>query len=115
MTTHLLTEILQQRRTQQEQERQVAVQKAQQWLDEHGTAYGIRRAFIFGSVIRPGHFHKNSDVDIAVESVALEQYCMAISLLSTWLERDVDLIELDKCHFQHRIRQTGQEWTAPTT
>ncbi|MGB3496422.1 MAG: nucleotidyltransferase domain-containing protein [Elainellaceae cyanobacterium] len=114
MTTHVLDQLLQQRRDRLERERQAALQKAQQWLDQHGVDYGIYRALIFGSVTRPGHFHDDSDVDIAVESVDPARYCLAISLLSEWLERDVDLIELNQCHFQHRIRQTGLEWTAPT-
>ncbi|MGJ3251838.1 MAG: nucleotidyltransferase family protein [Elainellaceae cyanobacterium] len=75
--------------------------------------YGITHAFIFGSVSRPGHVHENSDVDVAVESIAGDRYFMAISLLSSWLEHDVDLIELNQCPFQHRIRETGIVWTAP--
>jgi predicted nucleotidyltransferase len=43
-------------------------------------------AYLFGSVCRPGHFHDRSNVDIAVTSIHLERYFMAISLLSAWLE-----------------------------
>lgn len=111
MTTQLLNQLIQQRREIQEQERQAIVQKVQQWFDQHGFDYGIRQAFIFGSASRAGQFHDTSDVDIAVEQIKSDQYFIAISLLSAYLERDVDLIELGKCPFQHRIRETGIAWT----
>lgn len=113
MSFSLLNQLIQQRRDRQEQERQVIVQKVKQWLNTYGAEYGITHAFIFGSVSRPGHFHEGSDVDIAVESIAGDRYFMAISLLSSWLKRDVDLIELSQCPFQHRIRETGIVWIAP--
>jgi uncharacterized protein len=112
MSTDLLDQLIQQRRDRHEQTRQAIVQKAQQWLDQYGSEYGIRQAFIFGSANRPGHFHDASDVDIAVEQIDPAQYFSAIGVLSAWLERDVDLIELEKCPFQHRIRETGLIWTA---
>ncbi len=34
----------------------------------------VHRAYLFGSVTRPGAFHKGSDVDIAVEGVTAEEY-----------------------------------------
>ncbi len=112
MSLSLLNQLIQQRRDRQEHERQAVVLRVQQWLSTYGVEYGITHAFIFGSASRPGHFHEDSDVDIAVESIASDRYFMAISFLSSWLERDVDLINLNHCPFQHRIRETGIAWTA---
>jgi hypothetical protein len=114
MTTNLLDQLIQQQRDRNERERLRLLQKVQQWLDQYGSEYGIQKAFIFGSATRPGHFHNDSDVDIAVEQIDGDRYFSAISYLSTHLERHVDLIELNKCHFEHRIRETGIVWTAPT-
>ena len=113
MTTDLLDQLMQEKRDRYERDRQQALQKVHVWLNQNGANYGIQEAFIFGSVTRSGRFHDNSDVDIAVVQIKPEKHCMAISFISEWLERDVDLIELTKCPFQHRIRETGIRWTAP--
>ncbi|MEO0533551.1 MAG: nucleotidyltransferase domain-containing protein [Cyanobacteria bacterium P01_A01_bin.123] len=112
MKTDLLDRLIQQRRDRNENARLLVLQKVQQWLNEKGVDYGIIHAWIFGSLTRPGHFHERSDVDIAINSIKPEHYFVAISVLSTWLERDVDLIELAKCPFQQRIHETGIAWTA---
>lgn len=110
-STAKLDQVLQERRLKLEQERQELIIKTQQWLDQFSTEYGITKAYIFGSVTIPGKFHANSDIDLAIESIYPEKYCLAISLLATYLERDVDLIKLDNCLFGERIRQTGILWT----
>lgn len=113
MATPRLDQQLQQRRCAHERARQDVLQRVWQWLDRYGQDFGIQQAYVFGSVCRPGHFHDRSDVDIAVTSIHPERYFMAISLLSAWLEREVDLIELDRCPFHHRIRESQWVWTAP--
>ncbi|MGI0480763.1 nucleotidyltransferase family protein [Geminocystis sp. CENA526] len=109
--TEKLDRILLDRHLKLEQERQKLMIKIKQWLEEFSNEYGITKAYIFGSVTKEGRFHENSDIDIAIEDIYPEKYCLAISLLSTYLERDVDLIKLDQCHFSQRIRQTGIVWT----
>mgnify|MGYP005846560785 CR=1 FL=1 len=110
-STAKLDQIIQERRLKLEQERQELIIKTQQWLDQFSTEYGINKAYLFGSVTTPGKFHANSDIDLAIESIYPEKYCLAISLLSTYLERNVDLIQLAHCPFRERIRQTGILWT----
>ena len=34
----------------------------------------VRRAYLFGSITRPGAFHEASDVDIAVEGMTAQEY-----------------------------------------
>jgi predicted nucleotidyltransferase len=109
--TSQLDQIISDRRLKLEEEREEMLRKTQAWLEEFATEYGIEKAYIFGSVTRPGKFHQNSDVDLAVEQIKPEKYCLAISLLSAHLQREVDVIELEKCHFSDRLRQTGILWT----
>ena len=110
-STTKLDLIIAEKRLKLETQRQSLMTKTCQWLDEFAIEYGITQAYIFGSVTRAGKFHHNSDIDLAVETINPEKHYLAISLLSTYLERDVDLIKLDSCHFAHRIRQTGILWT----
>jgi len=110
-STSKLDQIISDRSLKLEQDRQEFIIKIKQWLDQFASEYGITQAYLFGSVTYPHKFRQNSDIDIAVEDIDIEKYCPAISLLSTYLERDVDLIKLDRCHFSDRIRQTGILWT----
>ncbi len=110
-STRKLDEIVTNNRLQLEEERQSLIAKTQQWLDQFASDYGIEKAHLFGSVTKPGKFHQNSDIDLAVEQINPDDYCTAISLLSAYLGREVDIIKLDACHFAERIRQTGMVWT----
>jgi predicted nucleotidyltransferase len=69
----------------------------------------VHRAYLFGSITRPGAFHKGSDVDIAVEGVTAEEY------LAVWraLERAlpdwaIDLRDITPAStFADLVRRTG--------
>lgn len=72
----------------------------------------VERAFLFGSVTRPGGLSEASDLDVAVEGTLGAEAFFAL-----WrdLERAVDsgpidLVELDQrsVHFVQRVRETGE-------
>jgi len=75
-----------------------------------GAEYGIQQAYLFGSLVVPGRFGPDSDVDIAVEQIDPERFFEAMAQFSLSLGREVDLIELSKCHFADRIRERGILW-----
>ena len=110
-STSRLDQILGDRRLQNEQERQILLKKTLNWLDKFGPEYGIQKAYIFGSLTQPQRFNTQSDIDIAVEQINLDDFFSVISLISEATEREVDVIELNKCHFANRIRQSGILWT----
>ena len=70
----------------------------------------VKRVYLFGSVIENGRFHKNSDIDIAVEDTTAEAYFefwrQVEIALPNWLidVRDITDVSL----FATRVRQTGQ-------
>ncbi len=109
--TYLLDEALIKRKEALEQERQKILKQVQQWLECNGNQYGIDRAYLFGSLTRPHQFKPQSDIDLAVESIAPECLFLAMTALVEATAREVDLIELSKCPFAHRIRQEGILWT----
>lgn len=109
--TYLLDKVLIERKQALEAERQLTFEQVQQWLEANGKRYGIKRAYIFGSLIRPHRFTQKSDIDLAVESIEPEHMFMAMTALAEALGREVDLVELYKCPFAHRIRQEGVLWT----
>ena len=70
----------------------------------------IQRAYLFGSVLRPGALRVTSDIDIAVEGrLTAEDY---FALWRAWERvvgyRSIDLLELDRdIHFADRVRAQG--------
>lgn len=109
--TSFLDQHVAQRQQQEEAERQIVLQTALSWLLVHSQDFGVQKGFLFGSITQVGHFHDSSDVDIAVESLSLGNPFGLISTLSTVLDREVDLVALDQCHFAKKIRHTGIAWT----
>ncbi|MEO0407399.1 MAG: nucleotidyltransferase domain-containing protein, partial [Cyanobacteria bacterium P01_A01_bin.135] len=102
---------LQQQRRQNECDRQQVLQAALAWLREHGAQFGIEQGYLFGSVTQPGRFTARSDVDLAVAGLTPGDPFGLMSFLSTEVNRDVDLVPLDQCHFAEKIRREGVQWS----
>lgn len=112
--TSVLDAALARRRAACERERQALLAKVLRLLDELAPQYDIQQAYIFGSLVTPGRFGPDSDVDIAVEQIDPVRFFEAMGKFSASLGREVDLVELDKCHFAHRIRERGILWEKTT-
>lgn len=108
--TALLDQIYIQKNIQNEQERLMLLEKIKQWLDQFGDRYGIKTAYIFGSITQPHKFTQESDIDIAVEQINTNDLFAVIGFISEATGRNVDVIEINKCHFANRIRQSGILW-----
>lgn len=109
--TPLLDERLKQRRSQNELDRQRLLQAALDWLQENAARFGVEGGYLFGSVTQAGQFSQYSDVDLAVENLCEGDPFGLIAYLSLHLDRTVDLVPLDQCHFAPKVRQTGTVWT----
>jgi len=108
--TDVLDAAIARRRAKYEAQRLATVATVRQWLAARAEYYGIQTAYLFGSMIRPGGFTPDSDVDVAVEQINPARFFEAMGELSEQVEREVDLVELGKCPFAHRIREGGQVW-----
>ena len=111
------TDVLDRIRARQRQEREqlrFAVQaRALCLLDD--APVGIDEAILFGSVVRPGRFHARSDVDVAVPDLEPRAFFALMGHLEEGLEREIDLVPIDACHFAESIRRTGLRWTRSGT
>lgn len=69
---------------------------------------------VFGSLVKPGRFTENSDVDLALQTApsATTIYQLS-SLLAERMERSVDIVILPECRFAERIAREGETWTNP--
>ena len=71
----------------------------------------LDEAILFGSVVRPGRFSVHSDVDVAVPDLEPRDFFALMGHLEEGLEREIDLVPIDTCHFADSIRRTGLRWT----
>ncbi|MBM4275655.1 MAG: nucleotidyltransferase domain-containing protein [Deltaproteobacteria bacterium] len=89
-----------------ERERQEVLTRALARLPAYFAGKRVAAAYLTGSVLREGHFYAFSDVDIAVEGLE-EDYFRVMVELEELLDRQVDLIELERCRFAETIRERG--------
>lgn len=60
--------------------------------------YSVPRVLVFGSLLYPERFHSSSDVDLAVEGLAVGDYWDALAdILFLDDEITVDLVDSDMC------------------
>lgn len=109
--TSVLDQAIAERSARWEAERQDLLARLLHWLDEHGRRYTLSQAYIFGSIARPGRFTDRSDIDVAVTVLPDTPFFALMAALSTAMGRDVDLIDLNQCHFADKIQREGILWT----
>lgn len=109
--TSVLDRALAEQAARWETERAALLDFLQQLLAEAAERFGLRSAYIFGSIVSPGRFSDLSDVDVAVVELPAKSFFSLAAFLSDRLGRDVDLIWLDEVHFAPRIRRNGLLWT----
>jgi predicted nucleotidyltransferase len=81
-----------QRRAQREAERQQWLRRVREAILQLAQRYpGVRRVYLFGSLVQPGRFRPDSDIDIAVECDTVETESIFWRALERELKRDVDV------------------------
>ena len=70
--------------------------------------YGVRRVILFGSFAR-GSAHRHSDIDVACEGLAPEDFFHALGEILSELDKDVDLVDLQEIRggLRRRIEKEG--------
>ncbi len=80
------------RRAQREAERQEWLQRVREAASRLAAHYpGVRRVYLYGSLIQPGRFRPDSDIDVAVECDTVETESAFWRALELELGRDVDV------------------------
>jgi predicted nucleotidyltransferase len=60
--------------------------------------YGVNRVRVFGSLLDPNYFHAGSDIDLAVEGLAIHDYWDALAdVLFLDDKITIDLVDPDTC------------------
>jgi predicted nucleotidyltransferase len=80
------------RRAEREAYRSEWLTKARAAIRQHAPAFpDLKRVFLFGSIMQPGRFRPNSDIDVAVECADLEQESDFWRAMQQALRRNVDV------------------------
>ena len=94
-------------RQQQEDLREKMLHYAREVVKNYFADRQVTQVYLTGSLLHTNKFRQHSDIDIAVEGLHNE-YFKIKSELEELLDRDVEIIELEKCRFARSIRERGE-------
>jgi hypothetical protein len=93
-----------------ERMRILTVQRIKKTLKILEKKYCWNEVYLFGSVAEKGKFRRNSDIDIAVKGLNKFDYYEFVGEISSLLDKRVDVVLLEDCHFADAIRKKGIKW-----
>ena len=93
-----------------ENRRAQALQAAEQCIELLKRDYGAKRVILFGSLVGQGPWHSQSDIDLAVEGLAAEDFFKAYGACDELLPPDLelDLVPLEDAFPEMRARILGE-------
>ena len=94
----------------QEKMRIVVLRKVEEALRGLEKKYRWDEAYLFGSIVLEGRFGRNSDIDIGVSGLNKYDYYEFVGEISDLLNKRVDVVLLEECHFEHFIKEKGLKW-----
>lgn len=106
--TDVLDRALKTRRGQRNRERVALIDRVACALRVCRDKYGVREAFIVGSLLYFYRWDHKSDVDVAISGASMHVLDV-MKVVEDAVERDVDVINLDLHMFADRFRQKGMK------
>ena len=94
----------------QEKMRIVVLRQVEDALSSLEKKYQWDEAYLFGSIVLEGRFRRNSDIDIAVMGLKKNDYYEFVGEISDLLNKSVDVVLLEECHFAESIKEKGIKW-----
>lgn len=108
----LVDEIVKAQRAENEKARKQVLAAVTEILSAIAPKYGFSQAYIFGSTVKKGKFHPESDVDIAVFNLSNQHFFSLMAEMSWLLGRDVDLYQIEKMDegLRRKVEEQGLLW-----
>jgi len=94
----------------QEKKRITDLQQVEDTLRTLEKKYQWDEAYLFGSIVLEGRYRQKSDIDIALLGLKKYDYFKFIGEISDLLNRRVDVVLLEECHFAQFIKEKGIKW-----
>ena len=107
---HLWYKSILKKQDDQEKLRIAALQQVEEALRGLEKKYRWDEAYLFGSIVLEGRFGRNSDIDIGVLGLNKYDYYEFVGEISDLLDKHVDVVLLEECHFAHFIKEKGLKW-----
>lgn len=104
--TALLDEYRKAKKQKAEILRSEMIKRIQCALSELSKKIYFKKVYVFGSILKP-YFSDESDIDVAFEGLKNEDFFKAMAFLSDYLERDVDVIQLEGHRLGDKIIKEG--------
>ncbi len=104
--TSLWEKILEKQHLERETKRQEIIHLTILKLKDYFKDKEVKKVYIVGSLLREGEFYEFSDIDIAVEGLK-EDYFRTCAEIEDIVDRNIDLIEIEKCKFFDSIERHG--------
>lgn len=104
--TDLLDNYLMLKKAEIEELRKITKRQVEQALKELSKTVSFKKAYLFGSILSPS-FREDSDVDIAFEGLRDREFFKAMAFLSSYIDRDVDIIQLEEYRLRENVIKQG--------
>lgn len=106
--TSLWQEIIVEEKKHQELSRQQRFIDVKRSLTEYFAQKSVEKVYLIGSLTKPEQYNKMSDIDIAIQGMNPQEYLQIFGELEELLNTEnIDLIEIEKCHFANFIETEG--------
>lgn len=108
----LVDKIIKAQRAENEKTRKQVLAAVTEILSAIAPKYGFSEAYIFGSTVKRGKFHPESDVDIAIFNLSNQHFFSLMAEMSRRLERNVDLYQIEKMDegLRRKVEEQGLLW-----
>jgi predicted nucleotidyltransferase len=106
----LWEEGLRERREHNEALRRRTLARISSVLEALRQRYAWREIHVFGSVLQPGRFGPDSDLDFAVLGLPKGDLYRLVGELSDALQRRVDVVVLEETRMEEAVRRKGVRW-----
>lgn len=106
--TYLLDESLEEKRRRLEEERKHLFDKVIRAIHSLRERYGIKGAYILGSLLNPKRWYPFSDVDVALSGCS-PHILDIMAELEEATKKEVDIIDLDRHLYPEMVKRRGQK------
>lgn len=106
--TYLLDNCLKERRKKLEEERRYLLNTVINAIHSLRERYGIKEAYILGSLLNPKRWCLSSDVDVALSGCS-SYISQIMAELEEVTKKDVDIIDLDRHLYPQMVKGRGEK------
>lgn len=109
-STYLLDAAIERKRRAREEFRLQLIEKVFNALNKLAVDIPFKEAYLFGSIVKPHKFMKDSDIDIGFVGLKDDHFFRVISFISSEIGVDIDVIQLEGHRLEDKVKEKGIRW-----